>query len=383
MHALSSPSGQSRTGGRSGHPLEAIAFFRRFPASTLRDLVYTLIWNTGFVIVFTVLSLLLDDKTPLLHTLWINFVIANCIGFTIHFAFRTGKVLWGDALHKLPFAVRALYYAGISVMGVFAGYWVGFTLLDLGGGKRWMLSTQGSISILLFSLIISLFIASMFYARERQATAEADFQRERARTEAAERHAKVAQLKLLEAQVEPHFLYNTLANVISLIDSQPGTAKHMVERLIDYLRRAAVAGDVEATLGTQLALLRAYLDLIVLRMGSRLTYHIDVPDALMTQALPPMLLQPLVENAIKHGLEPKVEGGGVVVSARREGDRLLLRVSDDGLGVRSTRSSGSTGLGLANLRDRLSSMYAGRARMTLEDLAPGTRVTLELPATPA
>jgi hypothetical protein len=198
-----------------------------------------------------------------------------------------------------------------------------------------------------------------------------------------EKELAIAKLALLHAQVEPHFLYNTLANVISLIDSQPSAAKHMIERLIDYLRRAAVAGDAEATLGTQLALLRAYLDVIVLRMGSRLSYRVDVPETLLTLPLPPMLLQPLVENAIKHGLEPKVEGGDLLVSARREGDRLVLGVRDDGLGVRPTRSADSTGLGLANLRDRLAAIYGARARMTLEDLAPGTLVTLELPATTA
>jgi signal transduction histidine kinase len=364
---------------RSGHPLEVIAFFRRFAPSLLRDLVYTFIWNMGFVLVFTILSLLFDRSTPFLRALWVNFVVANCIGYTIHLAFRAGNGLWGAALHRLSFALRTLYYLGVSVAGVFAGYWIGFTLLSLGNARRWVFSPQGAISVLLLSLLISMFLATMFYARERQAKAEADFERERARGEAAERHAKVAQLKLLEAQVEPHFLYNTLANVISLIDSQPATAKHMIERLIDYLRRAAGAGAAEATLGTQLALLRAYLDLIVLRMGARLAYRIDVPDDLMLLPLPPMLLQPLVENAIKHGLEPKVEGGGLLVSARRDGDRLRLGVRDDGLGVRTTRSTASTGLGLANLRDRLAALYGARAWMTLEDLAPGTQVTIELP----
>ena len=139
-------------------------------------------------------------------------------------------------------------------------------------------SPQGATSILLLTVIISATLAAIFFARERQAKAEAEFQRERARVEAAEKQIRVAQLQLLEAQIEPHFLYNTLANVISLIDAEPATAKHMLERLIDYLRRAAViTGGADATLGHQVDLLRTYLDLIVLRMGSRLSYRIDVP----------------------------------------------------------------------------------------------------------
>jgi sensor histidine kinase YesM len=179
--------------------------------------------------------------------------------------------------------------------------------------------------------MISGVLATVFYARERQAKAEADFHSERARVAVAERSTKAAELKLLQAQVEPHFLYNTLANVISLVDGNPVLAKRMLERLVDYLRSAALAVmEAEATLGQQIELLRAYLDVIALRMGSRLSYRIDVPADLVALTLPPMLLQPLVENAIKHGVEPATRGGEVIVSARREADRLLLTVEDDG-----------------------------------------------------
>jgi LytS/YehU family sensor histidine kinase len=230
--------------------------------------------------------------------------------------------------------------------------------------------------------MISGILATVFHARERQAKAEADFQSERARVAAAERSTKVAELKLLQAQVEPHFLYNTLANVISLIDANPDLAKRMVERLIDYLRRAALAATAaEATLGGQIELLRAYLDLIVLRMGSRLGYKIDVPADLASLALPPMLLQPLVENAVKHGVEPATRAGEVTVTARRDGDAVVLTVEDDGLGVSAVRPPGSTGLGLANLRERLATLYGPGAALRLQDRHPGTTVTITVPAT--
>jgi sensor histidine kinase YesM len=269
----------------------------------------------------------------------------------------------------------------VVVFGVFAGYWVGFTLLDWRAARDSVFSAQGAIVVLLLSLMISAILASIFFARERQAKAEAAFERERARVEAAERQAQAAQLKLLEAQIEPHFLYNTLANVISLIDADPPTAKRMVERFIDYLRRAAAAASGrEATLGWQVELLRAYLDLIVLRMGSRLSYRIDVPAELAALPLPPMLLQPLVENAIKHGLEPKIAGGEVAISARRDGEVLALAVTDNGLGFRTTRAEGANGLGLANLRERLATLYGADVRLTVEDNEPaGSRISIAIP----
>ncbi len=185
---------------------------------------------------------------------------------------------------------------------------------------------------------------------------------------------------MLEAQIEPHFLYNTLANVISLVDADPAAAKRMVARLIDYLRYAAQAGGTgEATVGRQIELLQAYLDLMALRTNARLSYRVEMAPDVAALPLPPMLLQPLVENAIKHGLEPKVAGGQVCVGARREDSLLMLTVADNGLGFRTTRGDGTGGLGLANLRARLESLYGARARMTIEDTQPGTMVTLALP----
>ena len=362
------------------HPLEIIPFFRRFRPSQFRNIIYTLIWDTGLALIFSVFALVFDPHASPLRVIWVNFVIANCIGFLIHGGFTVGNHLLGPILSRQSFAIRTLYYSVVSVLGVFAGYWLGFTLLTWREARASVFSAQGAITILLLSLMISAIIASIFFARERQAKAEAAFERERARVETAERQAQVAQFKLLEAQIEPHFLYNTLANVISLIDGHPSDAKRMVERLIEYLRRAATATEAaETTLGRQIELLRAYLDIIVLRMGDRLSYRIDVPGELAALPLPPMLIQPVVENAIKHGLEPKIAGGTVRVQARREGATLVLEVEDNGLGFRSIRSKASTGLGLANLRERLASLYGGRARMEIEDRAPGTRVTIALP----
>jgi sensor histidine kinase YesM len=333
--------------------------------------------------VFSVFWILFDPHVRVMRVIGVNLVVANCIGFFIHGGFMLGEHLVGRWLDGAAVAARVFYYSIVSVIGVFAGYALGSALLNWPQLMTQVFSPQGATTVLLLTVIISAILATVFFARERQAKAEAEFQRERARVEAAEKQIRVAQLQVLEAQIEPHFLYNTLANVISLIDAEPATAKHMIERLIDYLRRAAViTGGADATLGRQVDLLRAYLDLIVLRMGSRLSYRIDVPPELAALPLPPMLLQPVVENAIKHGIEPKISGGEVSVTARRHGDRLLLAVTDDGLGVRATRSAGSTGLGLANLRARLSTMHGAHATLAIEDRQPGTRVTIDLPMVP-
>ena len=115
-------------------------------------------------------------------------------------------------------------------------------------------------------------------------------------------------------------------------------------------------------------------------MGSRLAWAIDVPASLTELPVPPMLLQPIVENALKHGLEPKLEGGRVDIAATRTADRLLLTVTDTGLGIQATRAVGSTGIGLSNLRERLTALYGATAQLAIEDNLPtGTRVRIALP----
>ncbi|HET8585951.1 MAG TPA: histidine kinase, partial [Casimicrobiaceae bacterium] len=220
-----------------------------------------------------------------------------------------------------------------------------------------------------------------FVPRERAARAQAAIARERARVAAAQNEATTARMKLLEAQVEPHFLYNTLAHAISLIDADPRSAKGMIERLIALLRASAVSATARTTLGVQLELLAAYLDIVAMRMGSRLRWRIDVPASLREVAVPPMLLQPIVENAVKHGIEPSLAGGEIVVSGAREGSVLVLGVTDTGRGFRDTIAVGSDGIGLVNLRARLATAYGDEASLTIEDLSPhGTRVTLRVPS---
>ena len=189
----------------------------------------------------------------------------------------------------------------------------------------------------------------------------------------------VARLNLLQAQVEPHFLYNTLANAQVLARTDPARAEEMLGHLIQYLRRSLPREhDALSTLGEELERTRAYLEILKIRMGSRLELKVEVPDALKALRLPSMMLQTLVENAIKHGLEPKPGGGTVWILARRMDDHATVTVADDGQGFGS--ATGGTGIGLKNLRERLRLTWGERAGFSIVSNFPsGVAATLTLP----
>ena len=362
------------------HPLELFPLFRRWPPGHGRDFVYTLIWNTLLAAIFTGLGLLFDSRSSIYELFRATFVFAQAIGLTIHGLFIVGNAIF-PRVHQTRLAARMLYYTVLPVVGVFIGYWAGSHILGYGDLRRWLLTPRGFGEVVFLSVLISAILLAIFLQRERAARAETAIALEQARVAAAERETATARLKLLEAQVEPHFLYNTLAHVVSLIEREPATARHMIERLIDLLRATAAAPEGEGTLAEQLRWLRAYLEILQLRMGRRLDWRIDVPAELLPLVVPPMVLQPVVENAIKHGLEPKIEGGRLEISARRDGDGVRLTVRDSGLGFKATQPAGTDSLGLANLRARLAAWYGGGARVEIEDNAPsGACVSVLLPA---
>ena len=196
---------------------------------------------------------------------------------------------------------------------------------------------------------------------------------------ATEKELTVARLNLLHAQVEPHFLYNTLASAQVLTRTDPARADEMLGHLIQYLRSSLPrTEDSLSTLGEELQLTQAYLEILKIRMGARLNLHIEVPDTLKALPMPSMMLQTLVENAIKHGLEPKPGGGTIWILARPHDDHATLTVADDGQGF-NTQSSG-TGIGLKNLRERLRLTYGPAASFAIVSNFPnGVAATLTLP----
>lgn len=197
---------------------------------------------------------------------------------------------------------------------------------------------------------------------------------------ATEKELTVARLNLLHAQVEPHFLYNTLASAQLLTRSDPERAEAMLGHLIQYLRHSLPReADTPSTLGEELERALAYLEILKIRMGPRLNVQVDVPQELRRTALPPMMLQTLVENAIKHGLEPRTAGGTVWIRARRDDGGVAITVADDGNGFNA--ATGGTGIGLKNVRERLQLLYDGKASLAVVANFPaGVAATLSVPA---
>ena len=187
------------------------------------------------------------------------------------------------------------------------------------------------------------------------------------------------QLALLQAQIEPHFLFNMLGNLRRLYRTRPEAGAEAIGSLMRYLRTALPQlRSSRASLGEEISLVRAYLDLFQLRMGAQLSFSIEIDTALNDAEFPPMLLITLVENAIKHGLEP-AGGGHIEVRARRRRDLLEVTVLDDGVGFGATASTG-TGVGLVNVRRQLVARYQSRAQLTLEGREPrGARATITVP----
>jgi LytS/YehU family sensor histidine kinase len=198
-----------------------------------------------------------------------------------------------------------------------------------------------------------------------------------------ERRALDSRLRLLQAQVEPHFLYNTLANVRELVDAGSPQASAVLDNLIVYLRAAVPRlHDPATTLGQELELVRAYLELMHMRMPDRLQFALQADEAARALRCPPMTLLTLVENAVRHGIDPSEEGGRIDVRVRVQDGRCHAEVVDTGVGLRG--AGGGTGTGLATLRERLQLVFGVDARLSIEALAPhGVRAGLDFPAQPS
>jgi Histidine kinase len=337
------------------------------------------LFGCALTLVFTALGWFLHGgRLDLGRLLWWNFVTTQSVAFTIHLLFDgTTRLIGAARIDTWSRARRGLVFSVLPAVGSLLGFGIGLTLLGE-NPLSWLTQSPRPLLILvLISAALSLYFWSLFGDTLRIADAERAAAAERARAVQLEAAALEAQLKSLQAQIEPHFLFNTLANVTALIDEDPAKARRMLERLIDLLRASLSASRATVgTLGQELDLLRAYLDIQSIRMGARLTTRIEVPEPLRGARLAPLLVQPLVENALQHGLEPKLEGGQLSISARAHGELLMIEVADDGLGFRPGASSG---VGLCNLRERLAALHGAAARMNIEECTPGTRVRLTLP----
>ena len=232
--------------------------------------------------------------------------------------------------------------------------------------------------LILVSMITKIMAAGRFKAEAQVVAAT-----EMAESEALKRQVVEARMAAMQAQVEPHFLFNTLASIDHLIETDPKRASQMQKNLIALLRASMPTmrenHPAAHNLGREMAVIRPYLEILKVRMEDRLQAEIDVPEGLLSADFPSMMIQSLVENAIKHGLEPKAEGGRLTVKAEIRHGKLAVTVADTGLGFGRAATAG-TGIGLNNIRERLQLLYGSKASMTVAENQPsGTLVTLVVP----
>ena len=330
----------------------------------IRAFSYTAVFNTAIAIFLT----FLEFGGGFMDT----FIISQCIGMSIcscvlivHFLFK-----FVNPFMQLLIIIVALTIG--SIIGVLLGTVVA------GIGPSIFFQKYSLIQMIILGLLFGSIISYFFVSRETISATKALVQEEKIKRLISEKKAVESNLKLLQAQIEPHFLFNTLSNILSLLETDLDKGKHMLEDLIHYLRTSlSKTREDITTIGQEMEMIRAYMNIFKVRMGDRLRYKVDVPDNINDIPFPPMLIQPLVENSIKHGLEPKIEGGEVFIHGEKNEEILRLEIVDTGVGFYEEIDPGT---GLSNIRERLQSIYGDKGRLILEENRPcGLRAIIEVP----
>lgn len=347
-------------------PLHSAAFWR----TTARQIaVGALVWGLASTILYFL--------APGIETYGRLLLFSECSGTSMVIIFiLLRRLRWFRSSSTL---VEWVVTGAIALpTGFTVGHYIAFLILD--EPMRMLQPGHYSLVPVLFATLVAACALYYFAMQERLA-------KEAAVRSEAQLLAAESQLRMLRAQLEPHMLFNTLANLRSLLKEDPPQAEVMIDRLIVYLRSALAASRSESTtLAGEFTQLRAYLDIMSIRMGTRLTYRLDLPADLEAMPIPPMLLQPLVENAIKHGIEPKVGAGSIEVLARSADGGVEIVVNDSGLGL--PPDSGSAGqpagsggsYGLVHVRERLKAVYGDKASMQIKSRSPnGVAVTIAIP----
>ncbi|OGB33853.1 MAG: hypothetical protein A3F78_13505 [Burkholderiales bacterium RIFCSPLOWO2_12_FULL_61_40] len=314
-----------------------------------------------------------------------NLVYSQCIGLSI----------WGllDGGHRLLMPDRAAQKHRLiwivplgATLGYVFGTLVANTLLNTHNSFTfWASEPRQALGFLVLSLVAGGGSTYYYMSREQLAMAREDRAHADAQTEAAQRHAAESQLKLLQTQLEPHMLFNTLANLRVLIGLDPTRAQDMLDHLVAYLRATLDASrTTRHSLQAEFDRLHDYLELMAVRMGPRLRYTLDLPPELAAQPVPPLLLQALVENSIQHGLEPQVEGGAITISACQADGLLTLEVADTGVGSQIDLNQPALrqgSFGLAQVRERLRTSYGDQGTINfIAGYAGGTRASITFPS---
>jgi len=332
------------------------------PGTMLRYFILTLFFNT-------IIALLLSSGMTLRFEE--SLICSQCIGISIYtgvnIAIRLGVA------RKYLLTVIAVAIVTGSVVGSVGG-------AVILGNNAFFLRYDLLVSSIIFGCLFGIVITNFFISQSRITESQAIVREKENKILSDKKRLLEIRLRLLQAQIEPHFLFNSLSSVLSLIHTNPDRAGSMLESLTDYLRGSLTRTREEesVTLGQELNTVRAYLNIFKVRLGSRLDFVIRVPDELANIPFPPMLLQPLVENAIVHGIEPAVEGGHIWISCSAENGCMRLVVEDTGMGFQD--KTGQGGIGLTNIRERLEGLYGPQGSLILEENQPGgVRAVIEVP----
>lgn len=307
-----------------------------------------------------------------------NLVISLCIGLSIH--------LSSIIIYPILEAYLPTFFIG------FIAITLGL-LLSLALSGLYVANDPGhffrdSSDILPLGILFGIVGTIIFYTLARLSDVRVQLELAEKKQLAQEKQLAESQLRILQAQIEPHFLFNTLSNVISMVDHDKESAKQTLVNLTTLLRSSLQRTRAPfTTLADELELVCAYLDIQKIRLGERLTYSIDIPEALQASEIPPLLLQPLVENSVCHGIEPLEEGGHIQITGSFTGpanDTYCLRVADTGKGLSDNQtdmqSSARKGVGLNNVRERLLGIFGKQARFSISENSPqGLIVSLTIP----
>jgi len=342
---------------------------QKHKTATLKSLLITAGFNT---LIALVLAYMVMGNQKFVEV----FIISQFVGLSICLFVTT-------ALHYVQ--TRGAFWVASGIVG---GLMSGITV---GGLMSWGLMSilydmdlhlflkEVFIHIFIFGMVFGVPIIYFFASREIIRESAEKIQQEKIKRLTIEKTAAMTTLQLLQAQIEPHFLFNTLANVIALFEVDVKKAKQMLIDLNEYLRISLQRTRQEMiTLDQELDLVRQYLEIFKIRMGPRLTYTIADNTRSCPVPFPPLIVQPLVENSIKYGLEPEVEGGRIDIDCRIQNDRLRVQITDTGQGLESSTSQ--AGIGLNNVSQRLESIYGEQASLVLKENTPsGMKAVIEVP----
>ncbi len=303
------------------------------------------------------------------------FVFANCIGVSCYLLVHFIEPF----LERFQKFLRRVLLVVLFLFGGLIGTELGFLIYS--GPLGYNVGLKEHLSLLLFNLVLAIIfgsIAVLYFSLKESAEKMATMLKEKELQEERLTRSKVkAELDALQSKINPHFLFNTLNSIASLISENPQKAESTVEKLSELFRYTLQTSQKDSVkLSEELEIVRSYLEIEQVRLGDRLEFDITCDDQALNVPLPGLIIQPLAENSIRHGIAPKVGGGKVTVDAKRVGNRCIISVSDNGIGFRNMNDG--TGHGMNSVQERLNLFYGGRAQFQIFH-NDGTHVIISIP----